>query len=198
MSLDEKTTFGAIVPPVNETETHLLSPPKLHIPTTVNSDTDSVMTLTPTASRVATPQEGSSPLNPFSAFYSHPATRHSLEEARTASKTHFQVYETDLEAGLSTADLPKQSSLDGNAKECTMWPSKKTLREKAKLQEKATRRMYNPMRNLSKKQKLYAKILIALLVVAAAVGIGIGVSRAVGGGVWAGNNTAKKIPADNN
>ena len=38
---------------------------------------------------------------------------------------------------------------------------------------------------------------IALFVVAAAVGLGVGISRAVGGGVWSGNGQSKQIPANN-
>jgi len=47
---------------------------------------------------------------------------------------------------------------------------------------------------LTKKQKLWVKIFIALFVLAAAVGLGVGISRAVGGGVWAGNGHNKQIP----
>lgn len=52
----------------------------------------------------------------------------------------------------------------------------------------------NLFKNLNSKQRLWAKIVIALLVVAAAVGLGVGISRAVGGGVWAGQGKSKEIP----
>jgi hypothetical protein len=41
---------------------------------------------------------------------------------------------------------------------------------------------------------MWAKIIIALLVIGAAVGLGVGISRAVGGGVWAGDGRSKEIP----
>jgi hypothetical protein len=49
-------------------------------------------------------------------------------------------------------------------------------------------------KNLTTKQRLWVKIIIALILVAAAVGLGVGISRAVGGGVWAGNGQNKEIP----
>ncbi len=49
------------------------------------------------------------------------------------------------------------------------------------------------MRKLNKRQKLWAKIIIALLIVGAAVGIGIGISKAVGAGVWKSTNEQAPI-----
>lgn len=51
----------------------------------------------------------------------------------------------------------------------------------------------SPLRGLSKNQKLWAKIIIALVVIGAAVGIGIGISKAVGAGVWKNANSQGKI-----
>jgi len=54
----------------------------------------------------------------------------------------------------------------------------------------------NPLRTLNKKQKIWAKAFIALFIIAAAVGLGVGISKAVGGGVWSGNGTTKQITGD--
>lgn len=189
---DEKTSFGATIVEQPSTTPHSELPPLLtttHLPTV--SEVDSV------ASRTTTPKEDLDPSNPFSAFYSHPDLRRSTEKDRLApskSNSHLNV---DLEAGspISTTTTIQQHkySVDGRVKECTMWPSRQTLQEKARAR-KAARGGCNPMRNLSKKQKLWVKIFIAMFVVAAAVGLGIGISKAVGGGVWAGKGESRQIP----
>ncbi|PSN60348.1 hypothetical protein BS50DRAFT_207230 [Corynespora cassiicola Philippines] len=143
------------------------------------------------------------PSNPYSAFYKHPDARRSMDGASSApqSKTHLEVnaYErsASVEAGVplsaATTQQPK-SSVDGlgRVKECTMWPSRQAMLEKKKDYKRA--RGCNLFRNLNSKQRLYAKIFIALFIVAAAVGLGVGISRAVGGGVWSGNGQSKTIP----
>jgi len=44
------------------------------------------------------------------------------------------------------------------------------------------------MAGMPKKTQIWIKIGIALLVIGAAIGIGVGVSRAVGGGIWKNKN----------
>ena len=46
------------------------------------------------------------------------------------------------------------------------------------------------MAGMPKKTQMWIKISIALLVIGAAIGIGIGVSKAVGGGVWRDKSTS--------
>jgi hypothetical protein len=141
------------------------------------------------------------PSNPYSAFYKHPEalreTRHSINDSAPQSKTQLEVavHEHHLEAGVplslaSTQQQPKQS-FDGRIKECTMWPSRQAVLDKRKSYQR--KRGCAFFRNMTSKQRLWAKIIIALLVVAAAVGLGVGISRAVGGGVWAGDGKSKDI-----
>jgi len=140
------------------------------------------------------------PSNPYSAFYKHPEalreTRPSLNHSAAPSKTHLGVHEVDLEGAvpLSVASTQQQSkmSVDGRVKECTMWPTRQAVLDKRKSYKR--KRGCAFFRNLNSKQRLWAKIIIALLVVAAAVGLGVGISRAVGGGVWAGDGKSKEIP----
>lgn len=138
--------------------------------------------------------------NPFSAFYKHPDAsreRQSQEETPQGTKSHLDVgiSERDLEAGLplsaATTQQPKVS-VDGRVKECTMWPSRQAVLEQKKRNQR--KRGCNLFRNLNSKQRLWAKIFIALFIVAAAVGLGVGISRAVGGGVWSGQGSNKEIP----
>ena len=42
------------------------------------------------------------------------------------------------------------------------------------------------LERLSAQQRFWLKVVVALVVVGAAVGIGVGISRAVGAGVWKG------------
>jgi hypothetical protein len=137
--------------------------------------------------------------NPYSAFYNHPVARRSMDAASAPqSKTHLGVVtvnERDMEAGLplstATTQQPK-SSVDGRVKECTMWPSRQAVMDQRKTYKRT--RGCNLFKNLTSKQRLWAKIVIALVVIAAAVGLGVGISRAVGGGVWAGQGKNKEIP----
>lgn len=146
--------------------------------------------ITETVSRFPTPSEEYDPTSthPFSAFYSHPTTRTSFEQLKHASKTHIAVYTHNLESGtlVRASSEPPTSN-----KECTVWPGKLQLQRKNLLMEK--RRGCSPWRNLTKKQKLWAQILIAFIIIGAAVGIGVGISKAVGGGVWKSNNSQTPI-----
>jgi hypothetical protein len=73
-----------------------------------------------------------------------------------------------------------------------MWPSRQAVIDQRKTYKRS--RGCNLFKNLTGKQRLWIKIIIALIVVAAAVGLGVGISRAVGGGVWAGQGKNKEIP----
>jgi hypothetical protein len=195
MTANEKTAFGVTVETTPSST--LPAPPPLRAAVSHESTLSSVHSTPP--SKTATPRGESDHTNPFSAFYKHPDARRSMDDNTPTGKSHLDVYTHDLESGVpisaaTTVAHPKVS-IDGRVKECTMWPSKQTMLEKAKARKRE--RGCNPMRSLDKKQKLWCKIFIALFIVAAAVGLGVGISRAVGGGVWTGNGKTKQIPGDN-
>lgn len=93
----------------------------------------------------------------------------------------------------------QEYKVSGQVQECSVWPSKTTLKQKAH-NEKSGRRAANcygltrAWGNMSKKQRTYAKILLALCLLALVAGLGVGITRAVGGGVWSSPNSAKTIP----
>jgi hypothetical protein len=149
-------------------------------------DVDSTKTLTPTTSNL----EKSDSNDPCasSPFYCHRTTRYSFEVQKSEVKPIVSTEEIDLECGIGR---PSGDGHNGPRKDCSVWPGKRTLLERRRQCKKRSR--CNPMRALTKRQKLCMKILIALLVVAAAVGIGVGISRAVGGGVWKNNNEQRPI-----
>ncbi|KAI9880272.1 MAG: hypothetical protein M1830_004391 [Pleopsidium flavum] len=185
MSFNEKPTVGAeMVKPYPTTSSH----PQLTVDR-ASDDTISSPTLTQAASQCPTLNEEYDPTSnhPFSAFYCHPTTRTSFEQLKNESKTHIQVYEMDLEAAHSRKSLAQSRE----PKECSVWPGRNTLKKQSLLACKGNR--WNPMRKLNKRQKLWAKILIALVIVGAAVGIGVGISKAVGGGVWKSANEQTQI-----
>lgn len=189
---EKPVTFGVTIErPVSyiaEPQPALRSPPS----------TDSHMSSTESTDAAAKKEMAVDSSNPYSAFYKHPTARRSLDASSAPqSKTHLDVItaERDIEAGLplsaATTQNPK-TSVDGRVKECTMWPSRQAVMDQRKTYKRT--RGCNLFKNLTSKQRLWAKIIIALIVVAAAVGLGVGISRAVGGGVWAGQGRSKEIP----
>ena len=201
MATNEKhqpVTFGASIerapsPSTTPSAQLLRSPP---------SHDSNMSAVTTTASDDAKKEWTADASNPYSAFYKHPEAlreaRPSMNDSIPPSKTHLAVTEQDLESGvpLSTASTQQQSktSVDGRVKECTMWPTRQAVLEKRKSYKR--KRGCAFFHRLTSKQRLWAKIVIALLVIAAAVGLGVGISRAVGGGVWAGNGQSRVIPHD--
>ena len=137
-------------------------------------------------------ETASSPLSPF---YSHPTTRYSLEAQKSESKLNvnviYNVESTDLEAGL----IPQGSnttvkegrllkSKSGNI-ECDVWPGRRALKQKKKAMMLERRRngICGCMAGFSRTTRIWIKVLIVLLVIGSAVAIGLGVSKAVGGGI---------------
>lgn len=197
MTTEEKNspvTFGAVVERASASPSplpHATPAPLLRSPPSTDSN------MTSATADAAKKEWAADPSNPYSAFYKHPEARRSMDApSATPSKTHLEVTIHDLESGVplsvaSTQQAPKVS-VDGRVKECTMWPSRQAVMDKRKSYQR--KRGCAFFRNLTNKQRMWAKIIIALLVVAAAVGLGVGISRAVGGGVWAGQGKNREIP----
>jgi len=167
-------------------------------------------------------QESSNPHNPTSAFYEHPRTRLSLQQANPS-----QRLDLDLEAGLIPAVSEKEpktqvlssyssrSHLTGSSRspslaeidtknlskttspsDLQIWPTKQELEQRERAAKKVEcRRKWNFIGALPKKQKLYAKLFIGVVVIAAAIGIGVGISRAVHGGVYTKDGGQQSIPS---
>lgn len=191
----EPITFGVTI----EGNTHIPKSTPSPAPLLPSSNASTMTTATADAAKKEMAIDSS---NPYSAFYKHPDARRSLDDVSAPqSKTHLEIttYERDLEAGVplsaaTTQQLPKVS-VDGRlkeVKECTMWPSRQAVLDKRR--DHKRKKGCNLFQGLTSKQRLWIKIIIALLVVGAAVGLGVGISRAVGGGVWAGEGKNKEIP----
>lgn len=188
MSLNEKPVTGAHVVEANvqSTSTNLL-PPHCSF-----DNASSTTSLTPTYDQNSTPTEEYTPSSehPFSPFYLHPTTRTSFEQHQSESKVHIRIHEQDdLEA--ASTNFPS-SEVSRNHKENAVWPCNNQKHKRSLMMERR-KGGCSPLRGLSKNQKLWAKIIIALVVIGAAVGIGIGISKAVGAGVWKNANSQGKI-----
>jgi hypothetical protein len=203
--LQDEVTFGATVDTPTKKQSHLA--PNVF---------DTPKSLTP----VATQDRSSSPDEPTTPFYAAPsaeASRQTLPAAEASDRdlesarkegyfitTNPLDSEINLPAGMapvSTVPTASRLSFDGRTKECTMWPTKQTLRREDKA-ERAKRRaaracgctnIHNWWTSMAKKQRLWLKVFLAALIVAMACGLGIGISKAVGAGVFAGRGQTKPI-----
>ncbi|KAI5195241.1 hypothetical protein AUEXF2481DRAFT_34087 [Aureobasidium subglaciale EXF-2481] len=201
--LEDEVTFGATVDTPTKTQNHLA--PNVF---------DTPKSLSPVVTVDAPSDE---PLTPFYATPSADISRQTLPADR--------VSETDLESARkegyfitsnpvgSDLNLPSEMapvsavptgsrlSFDGRTKECTMWPTKQTLRNQDRA-ERAKRRAARACGCSSihawwvgtdKRQRLWFKFIVAAFIVAIACGLGIGISKAVGAGVFAGKGQTKPI-----
>ncbi|KAI5269813.1 hypothetical protein E4T47_06789 [Aureobasidium subglaciale] len=201
--LEDEVTFGATVDTPTKTQNHLA--PNVF---------DTPKSLSPVVTVDAPSAE---PLTPFYAAPSAEISRQTLPAGR--------VSETDLESARkegyfitsnpigSDLNLPSEMapvsavptgsrlSFDGRTKECTMWPTKQTLRNQERV-ERAKRRAARACGCSSihawwvgtdKRQRLWFKFIVAAFIVAIACGLGIGISKAVGAGVFAGKGQTKPI-----
>ena len=184
MSYFEKAPIGAQVIRAEAQKTS-----KIHL-TLPKASMDNVSTHSLTQSEIPTPLEEYDPTSthPFSAFYSHPTTRTSFEQAKSESRVHIKVYEQDLEAQ-SINPSTKETAI--SVKESKVWPSAKS--QYCNKHSGSAKQGHNSLKNLTKKQALAVKILIALLIIGAAIGLGIGISKAVGSGIWKNSNSQRPI-----
>ncbi|EED16528.1 conserved hypothetical protein [Talaromyces stipitatus ATCC 10500] len=113
------------------------------------------------------PHVGAKPCSPF---YSHDVNN-SLEYLKNESTITAQRYgSNDLESG--TPSTPQKRSLEvhGRCRPSKLWRQKK--------------RKCDCLSSLTKRQRLMVKIALALFIVGAMIGIAMGITVAVGGGVW--------------
>lgn len=184
---NEKPTFGATVIPQEQPQTTLLRPQPSHLPP--NPSFDSISPCSTYAEQSPTKEENYDPisLNPHSAFYSHPRTRTSFAQAKSESKINLGIYSNDLESGsrithASIADAAGPERPTHKHKDDKVWPCSKTREKTLLARERA--KGCSPFSRLSKKQKFCVQALIALIFIGAITGLAVGISKAVGGGVF--------------
>ncbi|KUI52861.1 hypothetical protein VP1G_00237 [Cytospora mali] len=116
-------------------------------------------------------------------------------EASTPASSHKDPFDTDIEAMISTRTTREDDScgMKSGSKmnvkggpDCQVWPGQKHWKNKAKA-NKINQRSCQCLAKMSKRNRIFAKVGIIILVVAIAVGIGFGISKPLGAGIWKGN-----------
>jgi len=186
MSLNEKKGDIAalrIEPPALTIEPPqpVRKPSRTQILSTIE-DVDSIQDDTPNLTPSVTRHDNG---HPFSPFYSHSKTRLSIEAEKSESKVNLShVYESDPEACLmdSKNNILYSTRTNRSTNDCTVWPGQRALKQ----QRKALKRQHGcgPWRRLNKNTRVWLKVLIGLVIIGVAVAVGLGISKAVGGGVW--------------
>ncbi|KAH8820059.1 hypothetical protein F5884DRAFT_36206 [Xylogone sp. PMI_703] len=183
MSLSEKTeTTGAGTTVIRPQPTRQSSNPHVDVLATIE-DVDSTHSLTPVPSRADEKAPGASPLSPL---YDHASALQPLDAQKSKTSMATTSYDSDLEAGTmglkGKGSLVKSIDCDDNS----VWPCQNTLKMQNKARKRARRKegVCGCLAGLDRRSRLGVKVLIVLLVIGAAVGIGIGISKAVGGGIW--------------
>ena len=175
MSYTEKIpreSIGPAVPPPARRPDGPHTPPCM-LPTI--DDVDSAKTLTPVSTQAPTTKDES---NPFSAFYCHPTTRYSFEVQKSETKPIIEVTAIDLEA----CQGRKSSDENQQRKDCEVWPGKHTLRAQKRCSQRPG--VIGRIQRFDRRTKTWCKVAIVLFIIAVGIAVGIGISKAVGGGVW--------------
>lgn len=131
-----------------------------------------------------------------------------MTRSATRSQSHF---EKDVESGVETplshtdGSSPFSKSLAVESQtECTMWPSKQTLKQQKQATKLGKRKkgicapVLNMWSDCTKRQRLLLKIVIALFVIGAAVGLGVGISIAVKGAYYTGDGKSQQVGVNPN
>jgi hypothetical protein len=180
MSAPDKDVSGA----------HVVSPPNITIPDPYSTVDQTLLPASP--ARTAAPSlsptspgceefDPSQDAKPYSPFYRHPTTRTSLEQLKSETKVYGRgCTSQDLETGTR---IRMSGDMDTNCHRLSGWNQKPPKKHRA----------LNCLRGLTKRQRLAVKLLIAFVVVGGMVGIGLGISKAVGGGFWSSKNRTSDI-----
>ena len=180
MSADgnEKTVFGASIVPTLAKESSLDTLTPFTSNAVSELDTSAEKEFKPTSSDALSP------------FYSHPTTRTSLEQAKYESRVNIATYPNsqDLEVGLEVNQAKGGHGVPTTKGDDRIWPCPRKIRERHLARKQ--RRGCDPLRSFSKKQRILIQSIIALLLIASITGLGIGISKAVGGGVFRTSNNS--------
>lgn len=148
--------------------------------------TASVVLTTEVTVEVSVPDKALAPTVGVYAVPTHATSVTSITSNPHSEKTTTNPFDADIEALNSHSSLDKsgrKSMTMEAAANCPVWPGKDHWQKQAK-HAKRQRTYCTPMAKLSARNKIICKILIIVLVVGAAVSIGLGISKAVGAPVW--------------
>ena len=179
---------------------HLQPPPSNppHNNSLTKVDSVSISTIYPSSEYDPSSRDDYPPSSdhPFSPFYSHPTTRTSLEQKKSDSKVRFALYEHDLENGSRVTQTTQTEPAHHCHPNDTVWPCEKVRKQQQAMVTSKEHNSYSLFKRLSKKQKFWVQVLIAIVIVGAITGLGIGITKAVGGGVFR-TSSNSSAPIDN-
>ena len=192
MTYDEKNIVGAEV-------VHLQPPNPSHNNSLTKIESISNSTLYPSSEYDAASREDYPPTSdhPFSPFYSHPTTRTSLEQKKSESRVRFQLYEHDLESGSRVTQFTQKEPAQHCHTDDAVWPCDKFRKQHEAMLKSKRHNSCSPFNRLSKKQRFWVKILLAIVVIGAITGLGVGITKAVGGGVFRTSSNSSAPIGDN-
>lgn len=110
---------------------------------------------------------------PYSPFYTHDVNNDSLvclKSGTTAATRKESCDDLDLETGTTISPQKQSMEVHGICQSSRLWAQKK--------------RKCDCLASLTKRQRLMVKVALALLIVGTMIGIAMGITVAVGGGVW--------------
>lgn len=132
--------------------------------------------------------------DPFSSGLTPAAEKSGANFSRTSdvstpSSSHANPFDTDIEAIITSSEhcMRKSTECTKGGTDCHVWPGQEHWRRKAK-DAKMSRHTCNCLAHLSKRNRIIVKILIGLLIIGIAVGVGFGVSKPLGAGIWRSEN----------
>ncbi|KAK4451935.1 hypothetical protein QBC34DRAFT_47030 [Podospora aff. communis PSN243] len=100
------------------------------------------------------------------------------------SAHHANPFDTDIEAIITTDTCNRKSTeCTKGGPDCQVWPGRDHWRRKAKA-NKMSRHNCNCLAHMSKRNRIIVKILIGMLIIGIAVGVGLGISKPLGAGIW--------------
>ncbi|KAL8921633.1 MAG: hypothetical protein Q9172_003922 [Xanthocarpia lactea] len=200
----EKPTIGASVHPIATPGTSDLDLPTqkspLHTNNTHNTTHNNPSTTSLPAPTPNTEAETYDPTStdPFSPFYSHARASESRSRVHIRSSTSQDV---DLEkghpSGITISNVPSTVSAANN--NILQHPSHQTSRcqnKQSLLCRSEAKNAQGWWRNLSKRQKVFVHMLIGLIFIGAVTGLGVGVSKAMGTGIWKTESASEPIGRD--
>ncbi|KAK4138366.1 hypothetical protein BT67DRAFT_446505 [Trichocladium antarcticum] len=132
------------------------------------------------------PSQASLLAEPFPALEEKDTRAPRPSDVSTAATARPNPFETDVEAMITheqTHNSRKSQECTKGGSDCQAWPGQEHWKRKAKAAKKS-RHTCNCLANLSKRNRIIAKLLIILLIVGIAVGVGFGVSKPLGAGIW--------------
>lgn len=110
-------------------------------------------------------------------------------DVSTPASSHANPFDTDIEAIITSSEhcMRKSTECTKGGTDCQVWPGQDHWKRKAKA-AKMSRHSCNCLAHLSKRNRIIVKILIGLLIIGIAVGVGFGVSKPLGAGIWRSEN----------